>query len=140
MQAILIGKYKKGNLEVPFFDSAVSAGFPSPADDFIENKLDLNELVVKHPAATYYVRAQGGSMKNAGISSGDVLVVDRSLNVMDGNIVIASIDGEFTVKRVKKINNGLYLVPENEDYKPIKIEQGDDFQVFGVVTYVVKKL
>ncbi len=136
---ILIPKTSK-KVKLPFFGTSVNAGFPSPADDFVERKLDLNEYLIKHPAATFFVRATGDSMKNIGIHSGDLLIVDRSLDVVDGKIVIAAIDGEFTVKRVKKINGELFLVPENENYKPIKIDSEDEFQIFGVVKNVIKNL
>ena len=101
---------KKKRLLIPFFNTAISAGFPSAADDFIDRKLDLNEYLIKHPAATYFVRVQGESMKDVGINTGDLLLVDRSLDIKSGSIVIAAIDGEFTVKRVIKKNDGLYLV------------------------------
>ena len=126
--------------KIPIFNTAVKAGFPSPADDFIERKLDLNSYLIKHPAATFFVRVEGESMKEAGISSGDLLIVDRSLEVVDGKIVIASINGEFTVKRVKKINQNLFLMPENKGYPPIKITQEDELQIFGVVKNVIKTL
>lgn len=127
-------------LDIPFFSTAISAGFPSPADDFIDRKLDLNEYLIKHPAATYFVRVQGESMKNIGINTGDLLLVDRSLDVKSGSIVIASVDGEFTVKKVVKKDDGMYLVAENENYVPIKIREDDEFQIFGVVKNVIKSI
>ncbi|MCA9386955.1 translesion error-prone DNA polymerase V autoproteolytic subunit [Candidatus Dojkabacteria bacterium] len=125
---------------IPVFSTSVSAGFPSPADDFIDRKLDLNEYLIKHPAASYFVKVNGESMKDVGINTGDLLLVDRSLDVKNGSIVIAAIDGEFTVKRVIKKDDGLYLVPENESYLPIKIDEEDEFQIFGVVKNVIKAL
>lgn len=101
---------------LPFFVNTIPAGFPSPADDYIEQDLDLNELVVQHPAATFYVRVQGDSMQNAGIFSGDILVVDRSLNAENKNIVVAILDGEFTVKRLIYRTDGIYLFAENQTY------------------------
>lgn len=115
----------------------VSAGFPSPADDFVEKKLDLNELVVSHPVATFFVRVEGESMIDAGIHAGDILVVDRSLEAKHGKIVIAVVDGEFTVKRLLIDDEGVTLVPENSTHKSLKISEESDFQVWGVVTYVI---
>jgi DNA polymerase V len=124
---------------LPAFLSPVQAGFPSPADDYIENHLDLNGLVVQRPAATFFVRVEGESMVDANIHSGDILVVDRSLQASTGKIVIAVINGEFTVKRLILKNGEAYLIPENPKYSAIKIEAGSDFQVWGVVTYVIHK-
>jgi DNA polymerase V len=124
---------------VPAFLSGVQAGFPSPADDYIENQLDLNELVVQHPAATFFVRVEGESMRDANIHTGDILVVDRSLEGTHGKIVIAIMNGEFTVKRLSKTAAGTFLVPENPKYPSFKIEPDSDFQIWGVVTYVIHK-
>lgn len=120
--------------------NGVPAGFPSPVNDFVQNAIDLNEVVVEHPAATYYVRIQGHSMKNAGIQSGDLLVVDRSRTVCNDSIVVAVVDGEFTVKRVRTLNGVRYLVAENEDYKPIALKDGMNVEIWGVVTFVVHKV
>ncbi len=136
---ILIPTQSK-SIKIPLYATSVKAGFPSPADDFIERKLDLNDYLIKHPTATFFVRAEGDSMKNIGIHPGDLLVIDRSLEITDGKIVIAAIDGEFTVKRVKKVNGELFLIPENENYRPIKIDTTDEFQIFGVVSHVIKTL
>ena len=124
---------------VAVFTATVQAGFPSPANDYFENKLDLNELVIQHPAATFFVRVEGESMANADIHSGDILVVDRSIEPASGKIVIAVIDGEFTVKRLIIENSRAFLVPENSNYPTLKIEEEADFQVWGVVTYVIHK-
>lgn len=124
---------------IPAFMSPVQAGFPSPADDYVENKLDLNALVIKHPTATFFVRVEGESMMDADIHSGDILVVDRSLEAINGKIVIAVVNGEFTVKRFVVNKSGTFLVPENRKYQTLKIEEGSDFQVWGVVTYVIHK-
>ena len=124
-------------LEMPYFDAGVSAGFPSPADDYMHAKLDLNQLLVEHPSATYYVRVNGDSMLGAGIVSGDLLVVDRSLEVTNNCIVVAHIDGEFTVKRIKKTKNKMFLQAENENYKPIEITEDMDFELFGVVAHAI---
>lgn len=124
-------------LEMPYFDAGVSAGFPSPADDYMHAKLDLNQLLVEHPSATYYVRVNGDSMLGAGIVSGDLLVVDRSLEVTNNCIVVAHIDGDFTVKRIKKTKNKMFLQAENESYKPIEITEEMDFELFGVVAHAI---
>lgn len=131
---------KLTQLNIPLFDTAVSAGFPSPADDFSDKKLDLNEHLIKHPAATFFVRVKGQSMQDAKIDTDDILVVDRSLDPRDDAIVIASIDGELTVKRVGKINGELHLLPQNPSYRPIKINPEDDLTIFGVVVWVIKNV
>lgn len=124
----------------PFFISPVAAGFPSPADDYIDQHLDLNEYLIKHPAATFFVRVEGNSMINAGIYSGDILIVDRALEPRDNNIVISSIDGGFTVKRLKKNGKKLYLMAENTAFKPIEINEGQEVEVWGVVTTVIHQI
>jgi len=126
-------------LKIPMFTCGVSAGFPSPADDFIDKKLDLNEFLIKHPSATFLVRVEGQSMINAGIFSGDILIVDRSIEVSNNDIVVAFINGEFTVKRIGTKKGKYYLLPENEDYKPIEVTPDMNFEVWGVVTYVIHK-
>jgi DNA polymerase V len=129
----------EGNLSLPLFLSPVSAGFPSPSEDYVEKNLDLNELLIRHPAATFFVRVEGASMKNAKISDGDILVVDRSLTAASGKIVVAVLNGEFTVKRVRIEKGMIELVPENESFSPIKITPQTDFQIWGVVTYIIHK-
>ena len=124
-------------IELPAFADAVQAGFPSPAGDYIEKRLDLNELIVKHPAATFFVRAQGDSMIDAGIHTDDILVVDRSLEVTNNKIVIAVVDGELTVKRYRVQKGKHYLVADNKNFKPIEIEPEADFRIWGVVTFVL---
>ena len=125
------------DIKLPLFITHISAGFPSPADDFIENKLDLNEKLIRHPAATFFVKVEGNSMIKAGIQPGDMLIVDRALEPRSGGIVVAVINGEFTVKRIEKKQNRIYLVPENTGYKPIEITEEMDFKVWGVVTNVI---
>lgn len=117
----------------------IPAGFPSPAADFSQHTLDLNELVVQHPAATYYVQVQGYSMLGAGITTGDILVVDRALEATEGSIVVAVVDGEFTVKRVHYQQGQLELHAENERYKSIVVREGMSVELWGVVTYVIHK-
>ncbi|WP_027848510.1 translesion error-prone DNA polymerase V autoproteolytic subunit [Marinospirillum minutulum] len=126
-------------LAIPLFSDAISAGFPSPAQDYIEQTLDLNELCIKHPAATFFVRVEGDSMINAGIFPNDILVVDRSIQAVQGDIVVASLYGEFTVKELV-LGAKPYLLPHNPAYPPIDIPEGGDLEIFGVVTNVVRNL
>jgi len=123
--------------KIPLMNSAITAGFPSPADDHLDLPVDLNEYLVKHPAATFYVRVQGDSMDDAGIHQGDLLIVDRAESYGMGSIVLAVLDGEFTVKKLMKKNESLYLLSSNRAYQPIKIEAESDFKVWGVVTYII---
>lgn len=122
---------------LPLYQSTVAAGFPSPADDDIEAKLDLNELLIKHPAATFFLRVSGSSMIHAGIHDNDILIVDRSVPPAHGKIVIAVVNGELTVKRLSIKNNNIQLVAENPEYTPIQINEGTDLQIWGVVTNVI---
>ena len=126
--------------EVPLFSSKVSAGFASVADDYIEKRLDLNEALIAHPAATFFVKVEGDSMIGAGIQSNDLLIVDRAIEFKHNQVVVAVLDGEFTVKRLKKEKGHIYLYPENDKYKPIKITKEMDFKVWGVVSYAIHKL
>jgi DNA polymerase V len=128
---------QKATSKCPLFVCGVSAGFPSPADDHIDRKLDLNELLVRNPAATFFVRAAGDSMRDAGIHHGDILVVDRSLKAVNGKIIIAIVNGDLTVKRLLRNNTSCQLVAENPDYKPLEITLNTDFNVWGVVTSVI---
>lgn len=114
--------------------------FPPPADDYIEGKLDLNRHLIKHPAATFFVRMTDDSMTGAGIHSGDMLIVDHSLEVVDGNVVVAALDGELTVKRLYKRNQTLRLLPSNSNYQPIEIQTQQSFEIWGVVTNVIHAL
>ena len=125
---------------LPIFLGRLPAGFPSPADDYLEGKLDLNRHLIKHPAATFFVRVTGDSMIGAGIHSGDLLVVDRSLEPADKNVVVAVLDGELTVKRLFKQNGILRLLPENRNYQPIEITPQQTIEIWGVVTSVIHAL
>lgn len=127
-------------MQLPLADGGISAGFPSPALDFVDLSIDLNRYIVKHPSATFYGRVKGHSLKNAGIDDGDLLVIDRSLEPVDGKIAVCFIDGEFTAKRIKLKNDELWLMPENEDYKPIQIVEGNELLIWGIVTYVIKNI
>ncbi len=126
-------------LKLPFYNSTVSAGFPSPAEDFVEKELDLNEFMISHPAATFFVKVKGDSMMGAQISDGDILVVDRSQEPRNNSIVVAFIDGEFLVKRILKKKDNLFLIPENPKFSPIRITVEMDFKIWGVVTFVIKQ-
>ena len=125
---------------VPLFGALVQAGFPSPADDYLESYIDLNEALVSNKAATFFVKVEGDSMVNAGIYTGDMLIVDRSLNAKHGNVVVAMVEGEFTVKRFVKIRGRTYLYPENQNYKPLDVTELEEFMVWGVVTTVIHKV
>ncbi len=127
-------------LEIPLAESGVHAGFPSPADDFLEGSLDLNRLVIRHPEATFFARVEGDSMKDEGIVEGDILVVDKSIEPYDGCLAVAVVDGEFTLKRVRMEPDKILLVPANPKYKVIEIFPDNEFSVWGVVRYVVKKV
>lgn len=124
---------------IPYYGCKVQAGFPSPADDYLESHLDLNQLVITHPAATFFVRAAGDSMTGAGIASGDLLVVDRSLKPTHGRIVIAAINGELTVKRLYLGEHGAQLRAENPRYAPIPLTEDLDAVIWGVVTHHVRR-
>ncbi len=127
-------------MKISFFQSPVAAGFPLPADDVVEKTLDLNELLIEHPVATFFVRVQGSSMKDAHILDGDVLIVDRAKKAASGSIVVAVLNGEFTVKRIEKKGEIIWLVPENRKFPPIEVKPEMEFQVWGVVTYVIHKI
>ncbi len=124
-------------LPLPLFAFYVPAGFPSPADDYLEGTLDLNEHLIKRPAATFFVRAQGQSMLKAGIHDGDLLLVDRKLFAKNGSIVVASLHGELTVKRLRYGKDGVYLCPEHDDYTPMLVTDTDHFVIWGVVTNAI---
>ena len=123
----------------PLLAARVAAGFPSPADDYLERRIDLNEHLIRHPAATFFVRVAGDSMKGAGIFDGDLLIVDRAAEVTSGCIVVARVHDEFTMKRVRKVGGRVFLDPENENYQPIEVTEGSDFEVWGRVTGSVRE-
>ena len=126
--------------DLPLAESSVRAGFPSPVDDHLEERLDLTRLVVTHPDATFYARVEGDSMKDECVEDGDLLVVDKSLDPQDGNLVVSYIDGEFTLKRIRLTDDKILLVPANKKYPTIEIDPQSDFRVWGIVRYVVKKM
>lgn len=123
-----------------FAEGGISAGFPSPADDYLDVSLDLNKALIKNPSSTFYGRVKGLSMKDAGIEEGDLLIIDKSLEAKNNKIAVCFIDGEFTLKRIKLDKKEVYLMPANPDYKPIKITEENDFMIWGIVSYVIKKL
>ena len=123
----------------PYSADGVAAGFPSPADDHIELELDLNRYLVKNSAATFFARVRGSSMVGVGIHDGDLLVVDRSLEWRDGQVAVCFVSGEFTVKRLVKKQDGLYLISANPEFDPVKIGEHEDFRIWGVVSYVIHK-
>ena len=121
-------------------EQGVSAGFPSPADDFKEVRISLDRELVKNRDATFYARVSGESMVGAGLDDGDLIVIDRSLDPQNGKIAVCLVDGEFTVKRIRKEEDKLYLMPENKRYKPIEVKKGSELTIWGVVQYVIKKV
>lgn len=136
----IMGFEKRARVELPLYLAAVQAGFPSPADDFIDKTLDLNEYLIRHPAATFFVRVAGESMTGAGLNPGDILVVDRAIEPAGNKIVVAAVGGELTVKRIREDRGRLFLAPENPDYPPIEITEDTDFEIWGVVVSVVRKI
>ena len=134
-------KPEKGNkLGQWLVEQGISAGFPSPAEDFKEIRISLDRELVKNKEATFYARVSGDSMVGAGLDNGDLLVIDRSKDPENGKIAICLVDGEFTVKRIKKDKNKLYLMPENKKYKPIELKEENELIIWGVVEYVIKKI
>jgi DNA polymerase V len=126
-------------LERPVMAFPVSAGFPSPADDYIEGRIDLNQHLIRHPAATFFVRVSGDSMTGAGIQNGDLLIVDRAAECVNGCIVVARLESEFTLKRVRKEGDRVFLMPENDRYEPIEVTEGSDFEIWGRVVGSVRQ-
>ncbi|MES2812146.1 MAG: translesion error-prone DNA polymerase V autoproteolytic subunit [Bacteroidota bacterium] len=127
-------------IQIPYIKEGVAAGFPSPAADFTENTIDLNKELSKNPLATFYIKVKGNSMIDAGINDRDILVVDRSLEPRDNKIAVCLVDGEFTVKRIKLEEDYLLLMPENEEFQPIKVSENNQLIIWGIVTYVIKAL
>nr|DAE72334.1 MAG TPA: DNA polymerase V subunit UmuD [Caudoviricetes sp.] len=127
------------SLPLPYADEGVRAGFPSPAQDYLEQAIDLNKELIKHPASTFYGRVVGDSMRDEGIEEGDILIIDKSLELLDGDLAVCFIDGEFTVKRVRLEPDVAWLVPSNPNYPLIKVTKENEFIVWGIVTYTIKK-
>jgi DNA polymerase V len=140
-KALVFFKPNQDNIkEIPLAHTGISAGFPSPADDFKELRISIDQEVVKNEEATFYARVDGQSMHGAGLDDGDLLVIDRSREPEDNAIAVCFIDGEFTVKRLKVEAECIFLMPENPNYKPIKVTEDNQLIIWGVVTYVVKKV
>jgi len=133
----IYGYDQQSKIVRPLLLCGISAGFPSPADDYIDRLLDLNELLIKNPPATFFVKVAGDSMTGVGINSGDILIVDRSIEAANGKVVIAAVNGELTVKRLVKDNNSCSLVAENPDYAPLEINEESQCEIWGVVTSVI---
>ena len=129
------------DLELQYAQEGVRAGFPSPAQDYTTEAIDLNKELVRHPSSTFYARCVGDSMKDSGIDDGDLLVIDKSLEPSEGDIVVAFIDGDFTLKRIHIApeHNCLMLMPSNPDYQPIKVTEENHFVIWGIVTYNIKR-
>lgn len=128
------------SLKLPFVVEGISAGFPSPADDFLDINIDLNKHLIKNPSTTFYGKVRGNSMIDAGIHDGDLLIIDKSLEPKNNKIAICYIDGEFTVKRIKIEKDTVWLIAENKDYKPIKVTKDNDLIIWGLVINVIKYL
>lgn len=126
--------------ELPFIEAGIKAGFPSPAADFDESKISLDNVLVKNRDATFYAKASGTSMIGAGIDDGDILVIDKSLEPQNNKIAVCFIDGDFTIKRIKIEKDCVYLTPENSSFKPIKVTDENQLIIWGIVTYVIKAL
>jgi DNA polymerase V len=130
----------ESEIEVPFISGGISAGFPSPAMDFAELSIDLNKYLIKHESSTFLGRVKGESMKDANINDGDILIIDKGLEPCNGKIAVCFIDGEFTVKRIKTDKKSMWLVAENEKYKPIIVSEENNFIIWGIVTFIIKKI
>lgn len=131
---------QKTKVKIPLYLNPVAAGFPAVTEDYIDENIDLNRHLVKHPETTFLVRVTGESMKDAGIHPNDMLIVDRSIEVNSGQVVIAVVNGELTVKRIRKNQDKLWLMPENKDFQPIEIDEHTDLHIWGVVTNVIHAL
>jgi len=131
---------KENNLGQWLIDQGISAGFPSPADDFKEIRISLDKELVKNEEATFYARVSGDSMQGAGLENGDLLIIDRSIEPSNNKIAVCFVDGEFTVKRIKIESKKVHLIPENKKYSPIEINEENELIIWGIVTYVIKKL
>jgi len=125
-------------LELQLVEGGISAGFPSPAQDFLDLSIDLNKEFVKNPSATFYGRVRGDSMKDLGIDNGDLLIIDKSIAPKEGKVAVCFIDGEFTLKKLHIEKDHIWLVPANEKYKPIKVTEDNEFIVWGIVVHVIK--
>lgn len=127
------------SIRIPFVADSISAGFPSPANDYIESRIDLNEELIKNPSSTFFARVSGFSMQGAAIDENDILIIDKSLEPKNNCIAVCCLDGEFTLKRILIKKNSVWLVPEHSDYKPIVVTPDNDLIIWGIVTYIIKQ-
>jgi len=126
-------------LNIPFHNAAIQAGFPSPADDYLSSPIDLNTELISHPASTFMGRVSGDSMKDAGIFNGDLLIIDKSLRAKTGDVAVCFIDGEFTIKYIKIQKNSILLIPANPEFPEIRVTADNDFMIWGIVTYSIRR-
>lgn len=126
-------------ITLPYIEQGINAGFPSPADDFLDVSIDLNKELVQNKDATYFARVSGNSMIDAGISDGDLLIIDKSIKPSNGKAAVCFIDGEFTIKWLNITKEVIWLTPANKDFKPIKVTKDNNFMIYGVITYIIKK-
>ena len=130
---------KTDSQQIKLVSIPINAGFPSPADDYIEDTIDLPKMLIKNPSSTYVLRVKGHSMIDAGIFDKSIIVVDASLQAANGDIAVCVIDGDFTLKRISKVKDKVYLMPENNDFKPIEIKEGNSFSIWGILTWVLNQ-
>lgn len=126
-------------MPLPYADQGIKAGFPSPAQDYISQAIDLNKELIHHPSTTFFGRVNGDSMKDAGVDNGDILVIDKSLTPKTGDMAVCYIDGEFTIKYIQIESDIIWLIPANKAYQPIKVTPANDFMIWGIVTFSIKK-
>jgi DNA polymerase V len=140
MTKISIFKLKDTPLEAPFISDLLSCGFPNPASDFMQEVIDLNDILIKNKNATYFAKVEGDSMIDVGIEDGDLIIIDRLLPIKNGTIAVCYIDGQFTIKRVKREGKRLFLTPENPSFEPIEINEFNDFRLFGALSFTIKDI
>ena len=128
------------SVELPYAEEGIRAGFPSPAQDYLDLSIDLNNELIKHPSTTFYGRVKGDSLIEADIHEGDILIIDKSLEPREGDLAVCCVDGEFTLKYIKIEQDVVWLIPANKDFQPIKVTAGNEFVIWGIVTYVIKKV
>lgn len=129
----------ESNIPLPYINEGIQAGFPSPAQGYISESIDLNQELIEHPIATFYGKVVGDSMEEEGIESGDILIIDRSLEPYNLDLAVCCLDGDFTLKRIKIANDKVWLVPSNKNYESILVTEENNFAIWGIVTYVIKK-
>lgn len=129
----------ESHLDLLFAEGGICAGFPSPAQDYLELSIDLNTELIRHPAATFFGRVVGNSLEEAGVTEGDILIIDKSLKPQDGNMCVCFLDGDFTLKFIRHTENEIWLIPANKAYTPIKVTEDNNFMIWGVVTYTIKR-